>query len=72
MSTAYSTDPNILDALVVGSLDPGFNPTRNIGVKGLMTPQRGYFYVKKMTFVNYGSGGAIGACPGCMGGELLL
>lgn len=65
----YDSNPHFVDVLIVGSLDPRFDSTRNLGKFGIFGPQREFFYVKNATFVNMGSSGAITGCNECLVGS---
>ena len=65
-----SWDPNVRDALMVGTRDPARAP-RGAGKQALTAPQSEYYFVSGLTAVNYGAAGAIAGCAGCdnVGGE---
>lgn len=54
----YTDDPVLLNVMVVASLTPNVQD-HAVGRLALNAPQDEYFYVKNMTVINYGSGGAI-------------
>ena len=65
----YTNDPAIVDALFIGTLNPNFLETDNVGRQAMFLPQNDYFYVKNSTFVNYGTAGAITTCNSCLSGS---
>ena len=54
----YTNDPTFLNVMTVARLSPN-TELSNVGKRALNAPQNEFFYVKDMTVVNYGSGGAI-------------
>ena len=58
VNVVYTQNPTFLNVLVVARLTPNIEQS-NVGKVALNAPQNEYFYVKNMTIVNYGSGGAI-------------
>lgn len=63
-SIKYTEDPNVVDALMVNTIDPINNPpSKKIG---LWTPQDEFYYLKGVHFVNYHpSVGALSLCSHC-------
>ena len=54
----YTDNPALLNVVVVASLDSNVD-NLDVGKLALFAPQDEFFYVKNLTIVNYGSGGAI-------------
>ena len=63
----YTNNPAVYDALLIGTLPEHYKSGNNLGKFGIWTPQDEYFYIKNVTFVNYGSSGAISGCNDCLG-----
>ena len=54
----YTNNPVLLNVMTVANLTPNIIQSK-VGKRALNAPQNEFFYVKNMTVVNYGSGGAI-------------
>jgi hypothetical protein len=67
----YDNNPHIVNAILVGSLDPDFNLSSNVGTHAINSPQNEYFYVTGTTVVNWGSGGALTGCNECLVGSQM-
>jgi hypothetical protein len=67
----YTKNPVILNALLVGILDEHYVENMDLGKYGIWTPQDEYFYIKNVTFKNYGRSGAITGCNECEEGSSL-
>lgn len=65
----YDDNPTFYNVLLVGSLNPNFNPSWNLGKAAIYSPQGEYFYVKNATIMNYGSSGALSGCANCLNGQ---
>jgi hypothetical protein len=65
----YNKNPFLKNILFVGMLDGSYFPGINLDKRAIQAPQQEYFFASNITFVNYGSSGAIGGCSGCVSGE---
>ena len=63
----YTKNPAVQNALLVGTLPENYRAGINLGKLGIWTPQNEYFYIRNVTFVNYGTSGAIAGCNDCLG-----
>jgi hypothetical protein len=62
---AYTHDPNILGAIIVGSMNPSFDPSHSIGDQyAIRLPQHEYYYIKDVTVINFGQTHAFAGCNG--------
>ena len=62
----YTMNPMFLNTLLVGSLDPFFDSSTDLGKYAITSPQLEHFYVKNVTIVNYGTTGALQGCADCI------
>ncbi|CAM9185240.1 unnamed protein product, partial [Ectocarpus fasciculatus] len=66
----YDYNPALLDILLVGTLNPPDHDNFFVGgVAAIHAPQDDYFYIKNITFLNYGRTAAIATCNNCDNGE---
>lgn len=65
----YNYNPAFLDILLIGTLNPPEHDFFNVGGFGIHAPQNDFFYIKNITFKNYGMAPAIATCNSCESGE---
>ena len=68
-SVLYTDDPVISNAILVGALEP--NDDLNKGRVALWAPQSEFFYIRNVTFVNFGKTALMTGCNKCNSGEFM-